>query len=98
MGLSPRGHPGLEKWSGRLDSNQRPLRPSGPVPRFYATSCGERSSFKSLVQRRLWSQAIAGDSSKALHGRNPNATPRTPIAAVSTAYDPLCVTQEGVAT
>src|SRR5262245_47030645 len=41
-----------------------PLRPSGPELRFYATSCGYRSSFKSLVQRKLSSLAIAGDSSK----------------------------------
>src|SRR5262245_13111424 len=88
VGVTPVSPRNSESGRGDWIRTSDPLRPSGPERRFYATSCEQRSSFKPLVQCKMRSQVMAGDSVKALHECNPNATLRTAFLADSTAMTP----------
>jgi hypothetical protein len=66
--------PELKKWSGRLDSNQRPPAPKIALSRFPATLRETSIALKPLIQKHL-SQIIALHRGHNIARRNPAGTP-----------------------
>jgi hypothetical protein len=75
LGRNPGGTPELEKWSGRLDSNQRPPAPKSAVSLFPAMLCETTIRLKLLMSNDL-THVIAGHCVRQIASWNPAGTPQ----------------------